>query len=220
MIEIGNSRIWLGDYREIITKIKFDAIVTDPPYGIGFDYEDSYWDVGGDDYLALIRPLRSYRKCVIQYPEEMMRYLVPEWGAPDECFIWAYNSNTARQSRLVGFWGCEVDFGRIKVRAKNIEDKRVNGMVAHYDWCSDIQQVKNVSNEKTEHPCQMPITLMERVLKFAQPASVFDPFMGSGTTGVACLNLGIPFIGAEIEPRYFKIAKERLEYVVSQCKLF
>ena len=53
-----------------------------------------------------------------------------------------------------------------------------------------------------------------------KPASILDPFMGSGTTGVACMNLGRRFVGIEIEPKYFEIACERIENAQRQTKLF
>ncbi len=62
--------------------------------------------------------------------------------------------------------------------------------------------------------------LMERAAKWATDGNILDPFMGSGTTGVACMNLGRQFIGIEIEPKYFDIACERIENAQRQERLF
>jgi site-specific DNA-methyltransferase (adenine-specific)/modification methylase len=71
------------------------------------------------------------------------------------------------------------------------------------------------------HPTQKPVKLMEWCLSFAPDAdSVLDPFLGSGTTGVACANLGRRFIGIEINPKYFDIACTRIEAAQAQGRLF
>ncbi len=212
--------IYNGDYRDVIEKASFDVVVTDPPYGIGYKY-GMHKDCGGDEYIELLRPLKPYPKAILQYPEEMMKYLVPLFGPPDEVFAWVYNANTPRQFRLFGFWGCDVDFKRVKTAPKNPTDSRVSDAVSHYDWTSDIQQVKNISSEKTKHPCQVPVKLMELVLSFMYiPEKVFDPFMGSGTTGVACSNVGLLFSGAEIDKDYYRIACERIDQAQRQERLF
>ena len=223
---IGEATLYCGDCLEILPTLgKVDAVITDPPYGIGFKYGVSYIDKGGDDYMRLIAMLKGYPLALLQYPEEMMRYCVPVLGAPDECFTWCYNSNNERQSRIWGFWNLIVDWKAVKQPAKNPLDKRIVGAkfddgVRHYDWCSDIQQVKNVSEDKTDHPCQLPVELTERIIRFVNAATVCDPFLGSGTTGVACANLGRRFIGIEIHKPYFDIACERIDNAYRQKRLF
>lgn len=72
------------------------------------------------------------------------------------------------------------------------------------------------------HPCPFPIELVSPIIKASVPpnGSVLDPFMGSGTTGVACAKLGRKFIGIEIEPKYFDIACKRIEDAYRQGDLF
>jgi DNA modification methylase len=70
-----------------------------------------------------------------------------------------------------------------------------------------------------EHPTQKPLRLLNRLVKKTK-GDVADPFMGSGTTGVACMNLGRRFIGVEIEPKYYEIACERIENAQRQKRLF
>ena len=102
---------------------------------------------------------------------------------------------------------------------KNPNDKRVKALIAKgskgaklYDWW-EINQVKNVSKEKTKHPCQMPVEVMRRIIQILpDDATIIDPFMGSGTTGVACKELGRKFVGIELDERYFEIAEARIKY--------
>ena len=80
-----------------------------------------------------------------------------------------------------------------------------------YDWI-EVNQVKNVSKEKTKHPCQMPLELMKKIVKLLpEGITVVDPFAGSGTTILACTYEGISSIGIEIDSLYASIAHERIE---------
>lgn len=207
-----------GDYREALPTLRWDAIVTDPPYGIGFRY-DGYRDPGGADYQALLAPLGP-PIALLQYPEEMMRLVCPVLGPPDEVLAWVYNSNLPRQMRLWGFWGCDVDPKRALQMAKNPEVAKVTSLtVAGYDW-REIHQVKNTSAEKTDHPCQLPLEVAEWVLQCLSAETILDPFMGSGTTGVAAVKHGRRFIGCEIDPRYFDIACRRVSDALKQGDMF
>lgn len=81
-----------------------------------------------------------------------------------------------------------------------------------YDWWH-IEQVKNVSAEKTAHPCPVPVELMTRILQTTPADLVIDPFMGSGTTLVAAQALGIRAIGIDISAAYCRLAQQRLGLV-------
>ena len=79
------------------------------------------------------------------------------------------------------------------------------------------------SDPDREHPTQKPVEVMKFSLEKAklQPgATIFDPFMGSGTTGVACVQLGRNFIGCEIDPQYYAIAERRIRDAQAQPNLF
>jgi DNA modification methylase len=76
-------------------------------------------------------------------------------------------------------------------------------------------------NGGRQHPTEKPVKLMDWCIGFYPDALIIlDPFMGSGTTGVACANLGRKFIGIEIEPKYFDIACERITAAYAQGRLF
>ena len=114
--------------------------------------------------------------------------------------------------------------GQVRQPYKNPNDKRIQERIAKgcvgaklYDWW-DINQVKNVSKEKTTHPCQMPLQVMKNIVGILPyDCVIIDPFMGSGTTGEAIIemnriqNANRKFVGIEIDEKYFNIAKERIE---------
>lgn len=214
---IGNATLYLGDCREILPTIADCPVVTDPPYGIGFRY--GHHDDDPNEYAALMDPLRGRRLALLQYPEEMMRLVVPALGAPNECLAWVYPSNLPRQFRLWGLWGMKAHFSEVKQPAKNPNCAKVKSLeVASYDWWEQ-PQVKGNAAEKTPHPCQIPVSNVSRVLRLVRAESVADPFMGSGTTGVAAASLGIPFVGIEKDPAYFDIACRRLDDEQAQGRL-
>jgi len=223
----------LGDCLEILPTLtagSVDAVVTDPPYNIGFDGYESYSDNLSDaDYIAMIGKLADFPCIAIsQYPEEMMRLIVPALGAPQHVGAWCYNSQLPRRFRLINYYGCSPNYQRIKQPYKNLSDRRIQWRMENgsngtglYEWWDDIQLVKNVSTEKTEHPCPLPEDLVERILSLiTDPGwTILDPFMGSGTTGVACAKLGRNFIGIEKDPAYFAIAQRRIAQAQAQLHL-
>ena len=219
---IGDCTLIRGDCMEVLPTLgKYDAVITDPPYGIGFKYDGEYVDVGGEPYIEFMSSFNHIPSCILQYPEEMISLIVPAFGNPNKIITWCYNSNTARQHRQIGFFGLKPDLTKLKFPAKNLGDARVNALVSSYDWWSDIQQVKNVSKEKTEHPCQAPLELYRRIITVLPDAeNILDPFLGSGTTGVAAIQLGRKFTGIEREPKYFDIACKRIEQAYAQGRLF
>ena len=127
-------------------------------------------------------------------------------------------SNTAKQHRDIAFYGVKPNFNQVRQPYKNPNDKRIQQRIAEgktgcklYDWWN-INQVKNVSKDKTAHPCQMPLEVMKNIVGILpKDSTIVDPFMGSGTTGVACIEVGLNFIGIEMDSKYFEIAKNRLK---------
>ena len=134
---------------------------------------------------------------------------------------WIYNSNTAKQHRDIAFYNIKPNFNNVRQPYKNLNDKRIQERIKNgclgaklYDWWN-INQIKNVSKEKTEHPCQMPIEVMSNIIGILpDDYTIVDPFLGSGTTGVACKIHNRKFIGIEIDESYFNIAKTRIENYV------
>jgi hypothetical protein len=87
------------------------------------------------------------------------------------------------------------------------------------DWCEASTPRLNRDACATGHPYQKPEQVMRWLIAKTKAGTIADPFMGSGTTGVACANLGRKFIGIEIERRYFDIACERIEAAYAQGRL-
>lgn len=213
---IGNCLDWLPKLQDKPT----DLLVTDPPYNIGFDYKGGYKDTLTDDeYIELLSNFQRIPAVFIHYPEETIKYLVPALGIPKKIVSWVYNANTNRQHRLISWFNCEPDFSRIKQPYKNLNDKRIKELIANrstgtklYDWWF-INQVKNVSKEKTNHPCQIPLEIYERIILLTtnEGDNVLDPFLGSGTALEACMNTNRNCIGIEIDPQWERIYRQRLK---------
>jgi DNA modification methylase len=191
--------------------------VSDPPFNIGYHYDTYDDDMTEDDYYTfLLEVFGTNKQVIVHYPEALYRHSYNIGIFPDRVVSWVYNSNTAKQHRDIGFFGVRPDFRKVGQDYKNPSDKRIAKRIAEgktarlYDWW-EINQVKNVSSEKTEHPCQMPYEVMRRIVGILpDDYTIIDPFMGSGTTGLACKELGRNFIGIELDAKYFEISKRRL----------
>lgn len=85
--------------------------------------------------------------------------------------------------------------------------------VTHSKNRDNILRYRRISPQKSQHPTEKVIPLLEELISEPDynPQTILDPFMGSGTTGVACKNLNRNFIGIELDPTYFEIAKKRIE---------
>jgi len=209
-----------GDCLELMKDIPDGSvIVTDPPFNIGYRYS-SYKDrMAEDDYYSMLTDIvnSTSQAVIIHYPEQLHKLSIKLGYAPNKVVSWVYNSNTGKQHRDIAYYGVKPEFKNRGKDYKNPEDKRIMRLIANgkkprlYDWWN-VNQVKNVSKDKTAHPCQMPIEVMENIIKtLPDDYTIIDPFMGSGTTGVACKNLNRNFIGIELDEEYFEIAKERIK---------
>lgn len=201
----------------LVRDIKDDfIIVTDPPFNIGYHYRGYKDNMPEDEYYSwLAEILGGVPAVVIHYPEALYKLSFKMGEFPSRVVSWVYNSNTARQHRDIAFFGITPDFTKMKQPYKNPNDKRIKKLIAEgkgarlYDWWN-INQVKNVSKKKLGHPCVMPLEVMKRIIGILPRVTIVDPFMGSGTTGVACKELGRDFVGIEKDDTYYKIAKERI----------
>ena len=198
---------------------KNSIIVTDPPFNIGYHYNEYRDKMQVDSYYEMLSGLLDIAPCVfIHYPEALYELSARSGISPTRVVSWVYNSNTAKQHRDIAFYGVKPNFNQVRQPYKNPNDKRIQQRIAEgktgcklYDWWN-INQVKNVSKDKTAHPCQMPLEVMKNIVGILpRDSTIVDPFMGSGTTGVACVEAGLDFIGIEMDSKYFEIAKNRLK---------
>jgi DNA modification methylase len=192
--------------------------ITDPPYNQGYHYNQYGDKVSEEDYIDLLSKIPL--PCVIiHYPEETINILPKAIKAKCEQVVtWVYNSNTGKQSRLISWWGCKPNLSKVKQPYKNLNDKRIKKRIAEgktgaklYDWW-EINQVKNTSKEKTEHPCQIPEEVIERIIltTATENQMIIDVFAGSGTTLIVAKKLGYNSLGFEIDEKYIDIIKNRL----------
>ena len=213
------------DFR--LEKIPKGLTITDPPYNQGYAYNGYKDKISEEEYINLLSKIPI--PCVIiHYPEETINLLPKAIKAKCEQVVcWVYNSNTGKQSRLISWWGCKPDFKKITQPYKNLNDKRIKKRILDgkegaklYDWW-EINQVKNVSKEKTKHPCQIPEQIISRIIKTTAKENdiIIDVFGGSGTTAKVSNDLGFNSIIYEIDKEYCEIIKKRINNKQQQIKL-
>lgn len=217
---IGRATLHLGDCREILPTLpRVDTVVTDPPYGIGFKYR-SYEDTR-DNLVALISATlpsiqaAADRVCILPGITQVHLYPEPSWIL---CVDWdttgSFGAYGYTQWMPVLVYGSDIKgFGN------------VNGGILKGDKIS-ITGGAGVGfqreGEKTDHPCPKPENVMRQLIaRLTEPKdTILDPFMGSGTTGVAAVKMGRTFHGVELDPHYFDIACRRIERAARQPDLF
>ena len=211
VVTIGNATLYHGDCLEILPTLpKVDAVVTDPPYGIGYrsGHDGSLpRSIAGDESVAL-------RDAVISL--DGARAVFATWRCvppvrPRGCLEWA--KNAGGMGDLSFPW--RPDFELVWVFGDGWTGARDSAVLRASTVCT-----WNTGPAARVHPHEKPVDLLEQIVVKAPGDSILDPFMGSGTTGVACANLGRKFIGIEIERRYFDIACERIAAAQSQGRLF
>jgi site-specific DNA-methyltransferase (adenine-specific) len=245
---IGDATLYLGDCREILPTLgKVDAVVTDPPYSSGGMYRAdravpttnkyqishetlrTYAAFGGDN-----RDQRSFEIWCERWMAQALQ-LCGEGGGL-ACFIdWRNLACVVDAMQVAGWvyrgitpWHKGPDMRPVKGWfRRNVEfiawgtcGPLLTGHAAEGE-CLDGMFFHRVNGAEKEHQTGKPVELMQDVVSVRPEWQTFlDPFMGSGTTGVACIKLGRRFIGIELEPRYFDIACRRIEEAWKQPRLF
>ncbi len=213
----GRVTLYLGDCREILPTLgKVDAVVTDPPYGIAHKAHSNTALQNG-------RPrTKNYADARI-VGDDAEFDPAPYLGFPD-VVLWGANHYAQRLPR--GRWlvwnklGSHQPWDTFSDVEVAWHNKRGSDRIFSLLW-KGLAQGEKINGGERHHPTMKPIALMEWCLGFVPEAqTILDPFMGSGTTGVAAVKLGRRFIGIEIEPRYFDIACRRIEEASKQADLF
>lgn len=221
---IGDATMYCGDCAEILPTLPpVQLVATDPPYGISYV---SAWRKQGptemlqNDDAAPVDTLPAIAGVLVDGGALYLatRFdVATQWNDAVKAAGLAlktpiyWNKGNHTSGDLEGDFGAQVEIfifahkGRHKLRGKRLAN------LWHFP-----------RDKASDHPTPKPVALMERIVDCSSDVQgiVLDPFMGSGTTGVACMNLGRKFIGIEIEPRYFDIACERVAYVQNQGRLF
>lgn len=221
-VEIGDAVLYRGDCMEILPTLSgFDALITDPPYGVQLGKTAGS---GGAHGLQLAA-YASYDDTYENYVHEIVPAVAGYLGAAKRgaVFIGPHIHEMPKFDALGGVYSSAA-CGRHKWGFKNFLPVMLYGTYPDLHKGAKIPTViqSNEPTEKNGHPCPKPLGWMIWLVSLASKAQevVCDPFLGSGTTGVAALQLGRKFIGIEREPKYFDIACRRIEESMRQQTLF
>lgn len=220
IITIGKATLYHGDCRDVLPSLpKVDLVLTDPPYGI-LNIAD-----GNCSNQVVRKSARQQGSGALK--NRLLNVSDVQWDvAPDdEFFVWC-KENSATQI----YWGGNY-FKLPPCRGVLVWDKEQpweNFSQVEIAWTNISRPAAIFKSSATrgtpdkQHPTQKPLALMEWCLNLAPKttSTVADPFMGSGTTGVACANMGKTFYGVERERKYFDIACKRIEDAYRQERLF
>ena len=199
--KIGDATLYLGDCLEILPTLgKVDAVITDPPYGIGFAGQPTKWQ-------------RRAGQVPESWDDATVNLDAVLAAAPIQV-IWGGN-----------YYGLPPSRGWLSWFKPDAPPSMASFELAWTNLNRNARQITcsigETNAERAGHPTQKPLKVMRWCIDQAgNPETILDPFMGSGTTGVACANLGRKFIGIEIEPKYFEIACERIDNAYRQERLF
>jgi len=215
---IGNATLYHGDCRDILPTLpKVDLVLTDPPYGIGAD-KGKKGAISFNGSKPIERAYHPENVWDDQRPESALIVSAVEKGT--YAILWGGNY-FADYLPATGRWlwwdKCQTmpSYGDGELAWTNFNQTTPKKFVyANNKIFAD--------RVERHHPTQKPIQLIEWCLNLAPKTTltVADPFMGSGTTGVACANMGKTFYGIEREQKYFDIACKRIEDAYRQVRLF
>lgn len=243
---IGEATLYCGDCLEILPTLgKVDAVVTDPPYSSGgftrgdrmVDTAAKYQSTGLSSYLASFagdnRDQRSWMLWMALWLGEAMKILK---GGGMACLFsdWRQLPACTDALQIAGYvWRGIAVWD--KVSGRPMPD-RFRAQAEYVVWATNgprefdtkgasyhpgVFSIPAPTGDEREHSTQKPVELMDRIVSIAKPGEVvLDPFMGSGTTGVACARMGRKFIGSELTEHYFDIACRRIETAYLQPRLF
>ena len=217
---IGDAELYLGDCLDVLPMLgKVDAVVTDPPYNVCLGsnhhskrqhgYSNSTDNLDAEQYYIFLKPIIDL--CV----SANLALVTPGngnerlWPKPIWTMAWLKKNGVARTPLTLGQ----------KMNHSCWEPILVYGKLLNPPKHDIIDCSISMQTDAEGHPCPKPLRLLEWLVSLTE-GTILDPFMGSGTTGVAALKLGRKFIGIEIDEGYFKIAVERISKEANQLKMF
>jgi site-specific DNA-methyltransferase (adenine-specific) len=199
-VVIGNATLYLADCMEVLPNLpRVDACITDPPYGIGIAANP-------------VRQMHEKLDWDASAPDESMIGAVVAAGAV--AIVWGGNYFDLPPSQCFLVWD-------------KVQPQDFSLAMCEQAWTNKKGPAKlyrqSVLSYRKEHPTQKPVDLMKWCIDQAgvpTQGTVLDAFMGSGTTGVAAVQMGRKFIGIEREPKYFEIACRRIEDAQRMTDMF
>lgn len=202
-VVIGNATLYLGDCLEILPSLpKVDACITDPPYGMSFQSNhraEKHLKIANDDTADLAA-------FVIKWAIEQSSHSVYAFGR------WDNLADYPKPKSLITWVKNNWSMGDLQHEHARQTEVAFFYPGTDHDWPvarpTDVVSWARTNNDF--HPTEKPVGLMTRFVEWTR-GTILDPFMGSGTTGVAAVQMGRQFIGIEREPKYFDIACKRIE---------
>lgn len=212
-VEIGNATLYLGDCMDILPTLdKVDAVITDPPYGIG---ENSH-RVASRSKLAKTTDYGSFDWDKSAPSKAVIDQCV---AAGKNAILWGGNYFELPPARGWLIWD-KINSGNFADAEMAWTNLPISVRMYRQMWNGMIREGDEKGVARV-HPTQKPLNLMRWCIDWVKNSqTILDPFMGSGTTGVAAIQMGRKFIGIERDERYFEIACKRIELEVSQPQLF
>ena len=204
-VVIGNAELWHGDCREVLPGLPHvDLVLTDPPFGMGNFVQTTgnvrgravEWNDAPPD-AAFFDVLRGMSEHRVIWGANFFNCFENDGGA----IVWL------KRQRMPNFSKAEIAACTHYKKTETVEIPWTNFTATH--------------EAETDHPCERPVRLYEWCLSYMPPSkTVLDPFMGSGSTGVAAVRMGRSYIGIERERRYFEACCERISRAQSQKRMF
>ena len=210
IVRIGDATLIHADCRDVLPTLpKFDAVISDPPYGINIRTRVNFskkqaWDKKRPDLTPFLAIARYHLFWGGQYFADKL-------PVNEGWLTWC------KRPIDMGFSNDNRSYAATELAWRNWGKAKFFVQV----WDGGMR-AGHAENREFFHPSQKPIELMQWCIKQlpSDAKTVLDPFMGSGTTGVACAQSGRAFTGIERERKYFDIACERIERAYAQGKLF
>ena len=221
---IGDATLYLGDCRDVLPMLSgVDAVVTDPPYGTG-GWRRTEAGNGGNPAGCLVH--ESWDNGFLDWFLLIKAPVLTFWPAAKTSGLLAMADGTGRRKHRALYMH-KLDpkpqvAGRIAWSVEPIWCLSEEGFQLYgaTDWISVSTPRLGRDYGATGHPYEKPVECLEWLIQKVAAAVICDPFMGSGTTGVACARLGRCFIGVEAHEPYFDIACRRIEQAYRQPDLF
>ena len=207
---IGNATLYRADCFDVLPHLQgVDAVVTDPPYGMGYNTDSTRFSGGSID--------RGKGRRDRKIPNDDKDFDPSPWLKFPEVVLWGANHFATRLpvgTSLVWLKREPKNRGTFLSDAEIGWQSGGHGVYVFNAPDSNARRrlefTGSAFGKETAHPSQKPIALMSWCLQRVSGSSILDPFMGSGTTGVAAFKLNKKFIGIELDKKYFDIACERI----------